>query len=57
VVGCGKCGDEPSGSCAIELVSYLFICFLFNNVVSSSEDVLSNDKMIDLYQPYVIACK
>jgi hypothetical protein len=22
VAGCGECGDEPSGSCATELVSY-----------------------------------
>jgi hypothetical protein len=22
VVGCCECGDEPSGSCAMELVSY-----------------------------------
>jgi hypothetical protein len=24
VVGCCECGDEPSGSCATELVSYTF---------------------------------
>jgi hypothetical protein len=23
VAGCCECGDEPSGSCAMELVSYL----------------------------------
>jgi hypothetical protein len=22
VAGCGECGDEPSGSCATELVSF-----------------------------------
>jgi hypothetical protein len=25
VVGCCECGDEPSGSCATELVSYLSV--------------------------------
>jgi hypothetical protein len=25
VAGCGECGDEPSGSCATELVSYVII--------------------------------
>jgi hypothetical protein len=24
VAGCCECGDEPSGSCATELVSYIF---------------------------------
>jgi hypothetical protein len=24
VTGCCECGDEPSGSCATELVSYVF---------------------------------
>jgi hypothetical protein len=28
VAGCCECGDEPSGSCATELVSYLFACTL-----------------------------
>jgi hypothetical protein len=34
VAGCCECGDEPSGSCATELVVYLvsnsviFICYL-----------------------------
>jgi hypothetical protein len=23
VAGCGECGDEPSGSCATELISYV----------------------------------
>jgi uncharacterized protein (DUF983 family) len=26
VAGCCECGDEPSGSCATELVSYLSLC-------------------------------
>jgi hypothetical protein len=25
MAGCCECGDEPSGSCAMELVSYLVI--------------------------------
>jgi hypothetical protein len=25
VAGCGECGDEPSGSCATELVSYKMV--------------------------------
>jgi hypothetical protein len=28
VVGCGECGDEPSGSCTTELVSYLFLPYV-----------------------------
>jgi hypothetical protein len=31
VAGCCECGDEPSGSCATELVS----CNVFENSVSS----------------------
>jgi hypothetical protein len=27
VAGCCECGDEPSGSCATELVSYAFTSF------------------------------
>jgi alpha-glucosidase (family GH31 glycosyl hydrolase) len=34
VVGCCECGDEPSGSCAADLVIVFifiyFICFVFN---------------------------
>jgi hypothetical protein len=26
VAGCCECGDEPSGSCATELVSYSLAC-------------------------------
>jgi hypothetical protein len=25
VAGCCECGDEPSGSCATELVSYIYL--------------------------------
>jgi hypothetical protein len=28
VAGCCRCGDEPSGSCATELVSYDFVSIL-----------------------------
>jgi hypothetical protein len=27
VAGCCECGDEPSGSCATELVSYDFLFY------------------------------
>jgi hypothetical protein len=27
VAGCCECGDEPSGSCATELVSYIKLLF------------------------------
>jgi hypothetical protein len=48
VAGCCKCGDEPSGSCATELVSSLLILLNYNftqllfqnlcvNAVSSTE--------------------
>jgi hypothetical protein len=30
VAGCCECGDEPSGSCATELVRYLFICIFIS---------------------------
>jgi hypothetical protein len=29
VAGCCECGDEPSGSCATELVSYVFTFVFF----------------------------
>jgi hypothetical protein len=32
VAGCCECGDEPSGSCATELVSYVYatvLCHLY----------------------------
>jgi hypothetical protein len=29
VAGCCECGDEPSGSCATELVSWLVMCVFF----------------------------
>jgi hypothetical protein len=29
VAGCCECGDEPSGSCATELVMFFFILGLF----------------------------
>jgi hypothetical protein len=33
VAGCRECGDEPSGSCATELVSYLYdTCILRNTL-------------------------
>jgi hypothetical protein len=40
VAGCGKCGDEPSGSCATELVSYTQEGFAADNIwrESSKED-------------------
>jgi hypothetical protein len=28
VAGCGECGDEHSGSCATELVSYMYTLIL-----------------------------
>jgi hypothetical protein len=30
VAGCCECGDEPSGSCATELVSYVILCVYLN---------------------------
>jgi hypothetical protein len=34
VAGCCECGDEPSGSCATELVSWLVMLEVFvNNVL------------------------
>jgi hypothetical protein len=29
VAGCCECGDEPSGSCATELVSCVCVCLCF----------------------------
>jgi hypothetical protein len=33
VAGCCECGDEPSGSCATELVSYLYYNNCHGNAV------------------------
>jgi hypothetical protein len=37
VAGCCECGDEPSGSCATELVSYILDTY-FCNVAGSIYD-------------------
>jgi hypothetical protein len=40
VAGCCECGDEPSGSCATELVSYLYdipvVLLRYGNAMSLS---------------------
>jgi hypothetical protein len=45
VAGSCEYGDEPSGSGATELVSYVFVYGLFNDAVSSSNSTLLNDRM------------
>jgi hypothetical protein len=46
VAGCYECGDEPSGSCATELVSYEMFyrskAGLSNSYVSSGQDYFSH---------------
>jgi hypothetical protein len=41
VAGCCECGDEPSGSCATELVSYLFVVYL-SKFFSNLDYIASN---------------
>jgi hypothetical protein len=42
VAGCCECGDEPSVSCATELVSYV----LFNDALNSPDSVTFSDNMV-----------
>jgi hypothetical protein len=41
VAGCCECGDEPSGSCATELVSYIILLPTTNLIVFAGISVLS----------------
>jgi hypothetical protein len=34
VAGCCECGDEPSGSCATELVSFFQSAFIHSNILT-----------------------
>jgi hypothetical protein len=45
VAGCCECGDEPSGSCATELVSYFYVqnftfycCFMYKQKENEKVD-------------------
>jgi hypothetical protein len=43
VAGCCECGDEPSGSCATELVSiFVLIVNIFMSVYFSSDFIMNN---------------
>jgi hypothetical protein len=33
VAGCCECGDEPSGSCATELVELVIKCVMYNSKI------------------------
>jgi hypothetical protein len=46
VAGCCECGDEPSGSCATELVSYV-------NKISSKLESIGNCKAGHTYRKAV----
>jgi hypothetical protein len=41
VTGCCECGDEPSGSCATELVSCIAHRFFFTYVILSDSELIS----------------
>jgi hypothetical protein len=49
VAGCCECGDEPSGSCATELVSTTSIIAMIMEAVRTSETSV----YFEIIQPYI----
>jgi hypothetical protein len=47
VASCCECGDEPSGSCATELVSYLWFIYLTNLLLFDTTWVRVIEKAVD----------
>jgi hypothetical protein len=49
VAGCCECGDEPSGSCATELVSYKIFTLILNKQVRNRKN---NTSKLNSYGNY-----
>jgi hypothetical protein len=48
VAGCCECGDEPSGSCATELVSIYLQTHFYHNILVNARHVFYRAKIPNL---------